>query len=257
MKWTQENIDKMKLLSSQGKTFELIAKELKTTNSSVRNKFYKLGLKQHLNYHENLSCLFCNKPFKSYKKENRKFCSSSCSAHFNNKDRKYKKHSIPCAICKLPVKTTINISKVYCKDCRRDVDNERSKKYRKKKVCKFCKNNISESKKLVCSSCRLDYYSVYRPSCRFDFDISEYADKFNLDLVEKHGWYSPSNKGNNLYGVTKDHMYSVKDGFVNKICPSIIKHPANCKLMLFSNNSKKNDKSSITLEELMDRIKSW
>ena len=75
--------------------------------------------------------------------------------------------------------------------------------------------------------------------------------------MEKYGWYSPSNKNNNLLGVSKDHLYSVKDGFLNVIDPSIIKHPANCKLMLHKDNNSKGYKSIITLDELLDRIKKW
>ncbi len=52
-------------------------------------------------------------------------------------------------------------------------------------------------------------------------------------------------------------MYSVKDGFINGISPEIIKHPANCKLMKHIDNNKKKTNSSITLEELMERIKNW
>jgi hypothetical protein len=38
-------------------------------------------------------------------------------------------------------------------------------------------------------------------------------DYFNFLLVEKHGWYSPTNKNNNLSGVSRDHMFSVREGF--------------------------------------------
>jgi hypothetical protein len=47
------------------------------------------------------------------------------------------------------------------------------------------------------------------------------------------------------------------DGFRNKINPKIISHPANCNLLLFSDNSIKKDNSSITMEELLKRIENW
>ena len=78
-----------------------------------------------------------------------------------------------------------------------------------------------------------------------------------MKLVEKYGWYSPSNKGNNLNGVSKDHMYSVREGFINNIDCEIIKHPANCKLMIHNENNLKNSTCSITLDELLNRIKNW
>jgi hypothetical protein len=52
-------------------------------------------------------------------------------------------------------------------------------------------------------------------------------------------------------------MYSVRDGFINKIDPEIIKHPANCKLMIHTENNKKNYNSSITIDVLKERIKNW
>lgn len=52
-------------------------------------------------------------------------------------------------------------------------------------------------------------------------------------------------------------MFSVKEGFVLNVDPEIMKHPANCKLMIHSENISKNDKSTITLDELLERIKQW
>jgi hypothetical protein len=98
--------------------------------------------------------------------------------------------------------------------------------------------------KIICNDCKLTYYE-------------DFKDEFDLSLVEQYGWYSPTNKRNNLKGVSKDHMYSVMDGFRNKINPKIISHPANCNLLLFSDNSIKKDNSSITMEELLKRIENW
>jgi len=60
-----------------------------------------------------------------------------------------------------------------------------------------------------------------------------------------------------MTGVSRDHLYSVYDGFSNKIDPKILKHPANCRLMIHSENSRKHKTSSITLNELKERIKIW
>jgi hypothetical protein len=51
--------------------------------------------------------------------------------------------------------------------------------------------------------------------------------------------------------------YSVKDGFINKVDINIIKHPANCQLLIHKENNIKNSKSSITLDELLLKIKNW
>ena len=43
----------------------------------------------------------------------------------------------------------------------------------------------------------------------------------------------------------------------DEISKEILKHPANCKLMLHSDNNKKKTNNSITYEELLNRIKNW
>jgi hypothetical protein len=83
------------------------------------------------------------------------------------------------------------------------------------------------------------------------------TEEFDFYLVEKHGWYSPTNKKNNLSGVSRDHILSVKDGFDNGIPPHIISHPANCRLMIHTENISKNCSSDITYEELLEKIKKW
>ena len=58
-------------------------------------------------------------------------------------------------------------------------------------------------------------------------------------------------------GVSRDHIYSVNEGFKNKVDPKIISHPANCRLMVHSENISKNKKSDITIEELLIKIDNW
>ena len=84
--------------------------------------------------------------------------------------------------------------------------------------CRFCNLlKIDKKHNIICEDCRMEYYKFYRPSCEFTFDINKLKDKFDMNLVEEYGWYSPLNKGNNLNGISKDHMYSVREGFINKI----------------------------------------
>jgi hypothetical protein len=52
-------------------------------------------------------------------------------------------------------------------------------------------------------------------------------------------------------------MYSVSDGFKNGVNPNIIKHPANCEIVKHIDNQKKNSKSNITLNELLEKIEQW
>ena len=78
-----------------------------------------------------------------------------------------------------------------------------------------------------------------------------------LDLIREFGWYKAKNNGDNPFGVSRDHMVSIKYGFDNEIDPKIISHPANCELILQRDNSRKNSKNSLTLEELIIRIDNW
>jgi hypothetical protein len=124
----------------------------------------------------------------------------------------------------------------------------------------------SESVKLKLQQAPRDYSKYratktaltnYRADCKFKFNLADYPDEFNFQLVTEHGWYSPKNRGNNIYGVSRDHMLSVRYGFDNSIDPKILAHPANCRLMLQSDNVSKLSKCSITLEDLLIKIAEW
>ncbi len=110
------------------------------------------------------------------------------------------------------------------------------------------------------SSAKLEF-RTYRAKCRFRFNVFDYPDLFDLELVEKYGWYSPNgyksqNKKRNLGGVSRDHLYSIKDGYDNKVDPELLAHPVNCRIVKhYDNNVKKGRKSSITLDELKERIR--
>ena len=87
--------------------------------------------------------------------------------------------------------------------------------------------------------------------------MNDYPDEFDFELIEQYGWYKAKNRGNNLNGVSRDHMYSVKEGFLNKVDPKILAHPANCRLIRHNDNVSKGSKSTITLEQLLERIRIW
>jgi hypothetical protein len=97
----------------------------------------------------------------------------------------------------------------------------------------------------------------YRQLCEFKFNVYHFPNKFDLTLIEKFGWYKAKNRGDNPNGISRDHMFSIKEGYLNNIDPFIISHPANCMLMKNDENNKKKTKCSITLEELKKRIDDW
>jgi len=94
----------------------------------------------------------------------------------------------------------------------------------------------------------------YKQRCLFQFDLGLYPNEFNLDYLHLRGIYHPVT---NKKGLSRDHIYSMHDGFINKIEPIIISHPANCRLMSQSKNSSKNRDSHITIKELHKRIDAW
>lgn len=134
--------------------------------------------------------------------------------------------------------------------------------------CKFCNAKIRSILKYCNRTCQnaefMKTHPGYRESlkryrllCRFQFGLKQFPNEFDFELVRKHGWYSAANRANNLNGVSRDHMVSVRFGFDNNIDPKIIAHPANCRLVQHNDNSSKHSKCSITLDDLLRRIEEW
>jgi len=134
------------------------------------------------------------------------------------------------------------------------------------KTCNYCKKEYfgqqktkfcgKECWKKQCASDKSDFQK-YRIDCNFKFNIYDFSEEFNLELIREHGLYSAKNRGNNLNGVSRDHRISVRFGFDNKIDSNIISHPANCEIMQHAKNSSKRTKNSISLTELLENIKTW
>lgn len=185
-----------------------------------------------------------------------KFCSHQCSAKASNNSRKQNGFTLSVESRQKISKTLLG--RVYPKKI-------------KSTLCQNCNTSfvVSDRRKKFCSSnCRLEFRTnikntlfsdikVYRAYSRFDFALNNFPDEFDFSLIEKYGWYSPSNKKNNLSGVSRDHMVSVRFGLENNIDPKIIAHPANCHLMVHSQNISKGTSSSIPIEELYERIEKW
>ena len=96
-------------------------------------------------------------------------------------------------------------------------------------------------------------YKEYSRMCRFKFSFADYPEEFDWSIVENNGWYGESNPN----GVSRDHMFSISHGWKKEISPKIIKHPANCRLMLYEDNRDKAWRSSINYPKLKERISEW
>jgi hypothetical protein len=99
-----------------------------------------------------------------------------------------------------------------------------------------------------------DIKKIYWNDCQFKFNVYDLPQIYGFDLLHKHKWY---NYKTNPNGITRDHMYSIMDGWINNVDPQIICHPANCQILLARDNFSKNNSSSITLEQLQHRISGW
>lgn len=126
-----------------------------------------------------------------------------------------------------------------------------------KKDKKYCSVKCSNTHRAVEKRKNRSNFKNYRADCKFKFNLKDYPNEFEFSLIESYGWYKPKNRGNNLNGVSRDHIVSVKYGFENNIDPSIISHPANCQLMIHNDNVSKYTKNDLTIAQLLQKIKEW
>jgi hypothetical protein len=201
-------------------------------------------------------CKNCNSDI-AYDNRESDYCSKTCSSACANIDRKGIKLKM----------TTEGLKNISISNRERH-GNKNGEYELNPNLCKNCNNGLIFTKRFntYCSKTCLkehrrkdkDEFLIYKSDSSFKFSLNEYPDRFDFYLIEKYGWYSPSNsKKPNIGGVSRDHMISVKEGFKLGINPKLLAHPANCKLMIHSDNISKNKNSSITLEELIVKINEW
>lgn len=205
-------------------------------------------------------------------KENKKyFCCVSCAnSHSVSEETKLKiSESLKEYISKngsfgcLPKHTNyLKNEKRICINCGNEFT---PKKKQQKYCCEECYNKHKlktyYTEKFNCTEEDIEknkfLFNLYKKQCKFTFNISNYINEFDISLIKENGWYSASNRGNNLNGVSRDHKFSVNEGFKQKIDPYLISHPANCELLIQNDNSSKCSKCSLTLNELIQNINEW
>lgn len=231
--------------------------------------------------------LDCNNKFCSISCRN-KLYNSIVKPYLNTKPPERKTYELVCKRCNVTYTLVMTIKKFsnnnYTKFCSRSCANSRvhsentkmKMKLAKKpeassfNTCKFCGIEFKKInyKKFCSDTCKLDsrkeYYKTqfpnknllnsYRLKCKFVFSVYKYPETLDLTLIEKYGFYSPSNKKNNLGGVSLDHIYSIKDGFDNNVDPYYMSHIMNCRLIIHNENVSKGKNSLITLEELYKKV---
>lgn len=211
-----------------------------TKNAIGFSKKYKEKYIQKKRYCKNTNCSAELK----YNQRRNVFCDHTCSAEYNNKIRtckKYKKSSRG-VLSLLQYKEKPSL----CKQCSCKLPYIKKRNLYCSKACRSSFRNKSKSE-----------YLRYRLACRFVFSLNDYPQEFDFGLVEKFGWYKAKNNGNNLLGVSRDHIYSIVMGFKNRVHPYYISHPANCELMRHCENKRKGIKSNISVEDLIKKVNAW
>jgi len=185
MKWTEESIKELIQYITNGYTYDEIANIFETTNQSIRSKCFRLGIKSS-DYKETkiFFCLNCQTEIISDRDE-RKFCSKSCSASFNNKKKKKKIKN--CVCCD---KNLEGRQKKYCSDkCQCDYEyNEYIKRWKNGE-----ENGISGSG--LSTYIRKYLFKKYNSKCTECGwnKINPYTNKIPLQVEHKDG-----NSKNNL-----------------------------------------------------------
>jgi hypothetical protein len=168
-----------------------------------------------------------------WEKNKNSFCNQSCAASYNNShsapNRKFGPSKKPKEV-KAPYST---LYKCQCKHC--------GIEWRARKA------------KRICADHEVLYSHGGRAKYWFTFNVYDYPELFNLDLIKQFGWRSKTNPN----GVSRDHRVSVNEAIKNNYNPFYIKHPLNCELMLFEQNNRKKTKSSIPFKELKRQIDNY
>ena len=235
----------------------------KFSNSSITNKnLKKIRIESYLANPK--LCMRCSNPI-LYGQRANEFCSRSCAATHSNSIRD-PSFSI--------MEKKKNLSCIKCNDVQL-VDLRRSGKnficdgcktiYPHSKVhpvsCKFCSSLFLSNKPiLVCQGCQNLKWSNNKDQYSFKFNVFDYPDLFDLELLQLKGWVSfggKRGKKKNLDGLSRDHRVSVSDAKKYGYDPYYISHPCNCDLIPQTENSSKHSKSSISYNELVELVNQY
>ena len=229
-------------------------------------------------------CQQCNLSFNPTAGSHGKFCSLSCSTSFRNKAKKersienYSSSPKTCQHCNQQLAYSQRKNKYCSKSCSSKVTNnvprKRGPNAAEKILCskvkfilckhtnKFYLNKNPDGTVRRCSPYIKSIKEKYYASSRFRFNVYNYPEEFDLSLIDQYGWYScpgkkRKSKLKNIHGISRDHIISISFGFANNIDPKIISHPANCRLMMHSENKNKSYRCDMTIDQLLAKIEIW
>lgn len=121
------------------------------------------------------------------------YCNSSCQASITNKNRKCTwRDSIRKSVCEYLIKNgikkegQIGLYEKECLNCKLTFLHKRNE-------MKYCSKSCTKEYRRR----HMDEYQKYKQDCLFKFNLADYPEHFDFSLIEKYGWYSPTNKKNN------------------------------------------------------------
>jgi predicted nucleic acid-binding Zn ribbon protein len=238
-KWASDEYETIKNMFNGGMTYLEISEKIGRTKKSVRIKLNKMKLFQserskkerENDVYENLMCLNCGKEFRAYRRNKQKFCSQSCNASYNNKNRRInnpdKKKKAKCIHCgkDILISNYASLKGASCLKCNPDYGKPRIKypkdikKINDKFICINCGRELKKEGKFCSYKCQGLYrrkevfkkiedgdvslpernyknYLIYKygekcMECGWD-KINEYSGKIPIELEHKDG-----NAGNN------------------------------------------------------------
>lgn len=215
---------------------------LTLADSIRKSKDLKYGKKQSYN----VNCYKCNKDFQVIEREfsfpikEKYFCSRICANSRIITDEHKAKTSKKLTKNKLIHKMCLQCNVFFST---------------KRKNCKYC--SLSCAQKFRHKDLDKSSLSYYRAQCGFKFNLKDYPEEFDFSLIEQFGWYKAKNRGDNLNGVSRDHLVSVRFGYDNNVDPYLMSHPANCQLLQHGKNVSKGKKSNLSLDELIENVRVW
>lgn len=225
-------------------------------------------------------CKGCNIPISYEVASYQLYCSHSCSTTTTNKGRVKSKETRvkisntlkanrePTNIIKQLTKTTFNVrigikninnefvriarhlTKSSIKNKLKDTTYPTTKVFYNK--CSHCsKLHTTRASVKYCNDHSDLYKSNNRNRYAFTFNVYEYPELFDIELIKEKGWHSHGGRFKyNPDGLTRDHKVSVNESIKNGYDPYYIKHPLNCEILTFKENNVKKTSSSISYDEL-------
>lgn len=246
VRWCRSNPDRQRILESTSTKVK----------SKLNNHFAEIfgETKQY-----SMVCEKCGKRFDVLERTNKHperkhyYCCRSCANSHNvsNEHREKVRESVKKYLINHPELPQPKIVRIgICPNCGKQFETT-------KKTKKYCCKNCAIEYRTKLYRSNLTEYNRYRKECQFKFNLKDFPNEFDFELIKKYGMYKAKNRGDNPDGINRDHMFSILEGYRQGVDPYLISHPANCQLLLHSDNIKKRDKCSITLEQLKRRVREW